>query len=85
MSFLLLLLMHGYGCALVLLDGTLHAVLSLMKTKMNREVVMDQCERCEKNEAQEPHLCPFAWEIEGNDLDLCTCCEECEDDCAMEI
>lgn len=32
----------------------------------------------------EPHTCPFAEEISGN-MALCTCCDECMHQCAMDI
>ena len=44
------------------------------------------CETCNKNEAQEPHPCPFQQEIYGdNTEDFCTCCKDCEQDCADDI
>jgi hypothetical protein len=39
---------------------------------------------CTCNEEHEEHTCPFAEEIHGSDA-LCTCCPECEDQCAMDI
>ncbi len=35
--------------------------------------------------AQEPHPCPFASEIHNDDDTLCTCCERCTHECAMDI
>ena len=40
--------------------------------------------RCEKDEIEE-HTCPFAEEIHGDYESLCTCCAECEHQCAMDI
>lgn len=33
----------------------------------------------------EPHTCPFAVDINDDRDTLCRCCENCQDDCAMEI
>ena len=38
-----------------------------------------------KGIAQEGHTCPYSEEINGNDTDLCTCCDICEHQCAMDI
>lgn len=43
------------------------------------------CPGCEKNEAAEPHSCRFQREIHDNHKVYCTCCAECEDECAMDI
>ena len=43
----------------------------------------NQCQGC-TNPATEPHTCPYAEEINGNDR-LCTCCAECTHQCAMDI
>lgn len=43
------------------------------------------CDRCMKKPQQQPHTCPFAVEIHDDDESLCTCCEECEDHCRMDI
>ena len=41
---------------------------------------------CEgKNETAEPHTCPFAEEIGDDSETLCTCCDECAYECAMDI
>ena len=32
----------------------------------------------------EPHICPYAQEINNSDEE-CNCCEYCEDQCAMDI
>ena len=36
-------------------------------------------------EAAEEHTCPFASDVWGDDATLCTCCEECSYQCAMDI
>lgn len=43
------------------------------------------CSRCTANHESEPHTCPFAEEI-GNDSEtLCDCCDDCTNECAMDI
>lgn len=37
------------------------------------------------HEKDEPHTCPFAEEIHGDNETLCTCCDECTYQCAMDI
>ena len=44
-----------------------------------------KCPNCGKNEASEPHLCPYKEEIGDDHETLCTCCPDCEYDCAMDI
>jgi len=42
--------------------------------------------RCGVNPATEPHSCPYAEDINGNDdSDFCTCCADCQHECAMDI
>jgi hypothetical protein len=43
------------------------------------------CPSCGKNEAAEPHLCPYAQEIYGDEETTCTCCPECEGQHAADI
>jgi hypothetical protein len=45
----------------------------------------DRCPCCKTADAELPHVCPFKDEIHNNSEDLCTCCEECERECRMEI
>jgi len=41
---------------------------------------------CEKNTpAIKKHTCPYAAEIFGDHDSLCDCCEECANECAMDI
>lgn len=35
--------------------------------------------------AEEPHICPYASDIHGDFETLCTCCELCQRQCAMDI
>ena len=44
-----------------------------------------KCEKCDKNPASEPHPCPYAEEIDDDHTTLCTCCDECTEECAMDI
>lgn len=41
--------------------------------------------RCGKNEATDPHTCPYKSEINDDDETLCTCCADCTTECAYEI
>lgn len=43
------------------------------------------CDRCQEHMQQSPHTCPFAVEIDDDNESLCTCCEECEENCRMDI
>lgn len=43
-----------------------------------------KCESCGKNPATEEHTCPFSEEIH-DDGRLCTCCDDCAHQCAMDI
>lgn len=35
-----------------------------------------------KNDACEPHTCPYKSEINDDDESLCTCCDDCAQECA---
>ena len=41
--------------------------------------------KCEKNPAAEEHTCPYSVEINDDTESLCTCCEDCESNCADDI
>lgn len=44
------------------------------------------CAKCKQNPATEPHQCPYAAEIAGNeDPEYCTCCSDCTRECAMDV
>jgi len=43
-----------------------------------------KCNRCDK-EGQAEHPCPYAIEMAEDFDTLCTCCEECETECALEV
>lgn len=42
------------------------------------------CPKCKTRAAAEPHICPYADEL-YDDKTLCTCCTECEHNCADDI
>lgn len=48
-------------------------------------VEREQCERCKKNAASEPHSCPYLRDIEDDQTTMCTCCEECSGACADDV
>jgi hypothetical protein len=41
--------------------------------------------KCGKNPATEPHTCPYNDEIHPENKELCTCCELCQHECAMDV
>lgn len=43
------------------------------------------CEVCHVNPAEPPHTCPYAEDIGGDSDTLCTCCQDCEGECAQDI
>lgn len=44
------------------------------------------CESCHKNEATDPHECPYRQDVYGDqDPEYCTCCESCQQECAYDI
>ena len=55
-----------------------------IKTIMNADPEIKKCPCCDKNPATEPHTCPFAEEIHG-DNDTCICCDDCTRNCADDI
>lgn len=44
-----------------------------------------KCSRCNNNDAQQEHTCPYAEEINGDCEGLCDCCTDCEHECYMDI
>jgi len=34
---------------------------------------------------EEPHICPFKEDINDDSETLCTCCADCQHECAMDI
>ena len=51
---------------------------------------MSECPKAKESprrvhgEAKEPHTCPYAAEICDDHDTLCSCCDECEGECAMD-
>lgn len=43
------------------------------------------CDRCKKNPTQEEHICPFMQDVNDDSETLCSCCEECTQNCADDI
>lgn len=43
------------------------------------------CPRCPKNAGTAPHTCPYSVDINDDSETLCTCCDDCEHECAMDI
>lgn len=43
------------------------------------------CEKCKKNPASKPHICPFAEEVYDDSTTKCTCCDDCTQECADDI
>ena len=37
------------------------------------------------NTDEEPHTCPYAEDINDDHETLCTCCADCQYECAMDI
>ena len=58
-------------------------------TTISREIVedggilKDPC-RCGKNEAADPHPCPYHEDPADPGSSSCTCCSECESECVMD-
>jgi len=53
--------------------------------RTKREDKEEKMCKCGRNPAEEPHTCPYSEEIGGNSETLCTCCEDCRHECAMDI
>ena len=47
--------------------------------------VVTKCGHCDKNDAEEPHTCPYQEDINGDYTTLCNCCVSCQNDCASDI
>lgn len=44
------------------------------------------CPSCHKCQANDPHSCPFAEDVnDNNDPEFCRCCEACTHECAMGV
>lgn len=44
-----------------------------------------KCSKCEVNDAQLEHTCPYSEEINDDSDSLCDCCSDCEYQCCMDI
>ena len=47
--------------------------------------MVEKCEKCGKNDAEDLHTCPYAEEIGDDHETLCTCCSDCQHECVMDI
>lgn len=57
----------------------------MRKRKQKRaEKMLFNC-RCGHNRKVRPHTCPYNEDIHGDSYTLCTCCSECENNCAGDI
>ena len=45
----------------------------------------DSLYNCDNENTPEPHSCPYEEDINENYDEVCTCCVECQGDCALEI
>ncbi len=45
---------------------------------------MDECNRCGEP-GNQPHVCPYASDVDGDDETLCNCCDECTEACEDDI
>ena len=52
---------------------------------LSDETAEEMCGACGVREATEPHPCPYRAEIHDDSESLCTCCDECEQECAWDI
>lgn len=48
-------------------------------------LLLGVCGRCKAGQAQTPHICPYAQDINNDSETLCDCCEGCSQDCADDI
>lgn len=46
------------------------------------ETVQGMCENCNERPAEKPGVCPYRYEMEGDEETLCNCCEHCVRQCA---
>lgn len=51
------------------------------------EITNHTCEKCNNHDeyTKNEHTCPYATEILDDYESLCNCCEQCLENCAMEI
>lgn len=58
--------------------------LSVLREKEPHLEDEPRCTRCEQAPAEAEHTCPYNQEL-GDGTKLCTCCYDCEHECAMDI
>jgi len=60
-----------------------HADFFVTISPLSAEVKHDptKCDKCQANEAAEPHTCPYAEDIHGDTKTLCNCCCDCSGKC----
>ena len=46
---------------------------------------MEKCERCNKNDGEDLHVCPYQEDVNGDEETLCNCCTDCVNTCVDEI
>ena len=44
-----------------------------------------KCQQCGRNDANKVHTCPYQEDINGDYRSLCNCCDDCTNECAMDI
>ena len=43
------------------------------------------CKKCKQHSALDLHSCPYQSDVNNDSESLCDCCEECTDECCMDI
>ncbi len=49
------------------------------------KTINEKCDRCNCNDCESDHVCPYKNEINDDDETLCNCCDACKDECLMSI
>ena len=47
--------------------------------------VGNKCHKCKTGPARIAHVCPWKHELKGDTSSLCTCCNSCTRECAMDV
>lgn len=45
----------------------------------------EKCQNCQERPAIALHTCPFKEEIKNDTSSTCNCCDECRNECAMDV
>jgi len=53
-------------------------------TDKTLELAKEKCQRCQVNDADWLHSCPYKQDVNNND-DECNCCGECTRECRLSI